>query len=131
MTLILYTSPIDVPSTLKPPVPRYEIGHFFVTIYHAAKRAKSNDPDLADKHAKGLLGCLQGSPMFINMHHPTMPEERAAGSIYQGTKDEVHDQEMGRLAHIHVELIGAQRDAGFSAEQLETLKSKLEFIDWS
>ena len=101
-----------------PPVPRFEIGTYFVTIYHCDKRTRSEDSGEADAAAKKLQTCLgEERPMFINMYHPSSPTENAAESAHPGTKDEVHDGEVGRYAH-HVELIKAQRDIAFTDNEM-------------
>ena len=79
---------------------------------------------LAGKAAKKLLGCLgELRPMCINMYHPSLPPSTSAGSVYTGTKEEMHED--SRLAHIHIELIGKQRDDGFTETEIETIKSKV------
>lgn len=131
MSLIVYTSPTNAPGTLDPPVPRYEIGKFFVTIYHADRRTRRNDQGDAFDLTTILEGCLgKGRPMFTNQYHPSLPEEMTKDSVYKGTTEEVHDGVRPRLAHYHVELIGTQRNAGFTAEEIEVLKHKLDTYKW-
>jgi hypothetical protein len=131
MSFIIYTSAIEAPGTLQPPVPRYEIGKFFVNIYHSVRRVKANDEECVKRAAKKLVGCLgKERPMFVNQYHPSSPPSNTVGSIYAGTKEEVHD-DTPRLAHYHVELIGTQRDDGFTEEEIEVLKNKLDNFDWT
>lgn len=128
----VFTSTSTAPGTMVPPVPRFEIGTFFVTIYHSDRRTRWEDPGEADSAAKKLLACLGDErPMFINMHHPTTPTSLAEGSNHPGTKDEVHDGETGRYAHIHVELIKEQRDVAFSASEMQVIKNKLAKFGWA
>lgn len=132
MSLILFTSTVNVPGTLQPPVPRYEIGKFFVTIYHANRRVRYGDEASVKEMAGTLRGCLGIlRPMFINQYHPSSPPERASGSVYSGTTEEVHGDKLPRLAHYHVELIGKDRDDGFTEEEITTLKDKLDSSDWA
>ena len=131
MSLIVYTSTIDAPGTLQPPVPRYEIGKFFVNIYHASRFVKRNDEQCVKDCARKLVGCLgKLRPMFVNQYHPSSPKSNTEGSIYEGTTDEVHEG-TPRFAHYHVELIGKQRDDGFTEEEIEVLKNKLDNFDWT
>lgn len=129
----VFTSTTKAPGDLVPAVPRFEIGTFFVTIYHSDKRTQPGDPELAAKAASKLLACLgEERPMFINQYHPSSPAQNAAGSAHPGTKEEVHGGgEAGRLAHYHVELIGAQRDTAFSEEEMTTIKNKLQGFKWA
>lgn len=131
MSVIDFTSAQKAPGTLRPPVPRYEIGRFFVTIYYADKRTKPGDAERMGKVARTLLGCLgKEHPMAVNQHHPSVPASLSEGSRYKGTTDEMHDGPH-RLAHYHVELIGEQRDQGFAAlGLLGTLKDKLASAKW-
>lgn len=128
----VFTSASNAPGTMVPPVPRFEIGTFFVTIYHSDKRTRAEDAGEAGAAAKKLQTCLgEERPMFINMYHPSSPTENAAESAHPGTKDEVHDGEVGRYAHIHVELIKAQRDIPFTDNEMRVIKDKLNKYGWA
>jgi hypothetical protein len=131
MSLIIYTSALHAPGTLQPPVPRYEIGKFFITIYHANRRTKDNDESRVKEVAATLIGCLgKERPMFINQYHPSLPTKNSDDSIYKGTSEEVHDSPH-RLGHYHIELMGLQRDAGFTDEEIDALKNKLNSATWT
>lgn len=131
MSVIIYTSTSVAPGTLQPPVPRYEIGKFFITLYHASSRTKAGDEQQVKDLAATLLGCLgKLRPMFLNQYHPSSPEKYATESNYKGTKEEVHDGPH-RLGHYHIELIGQQRDDGFTEIEIETLKHKIDSFTWT
>ena len=68
--------------------------------------------------------------MFTHEYHPS-PEADSRDSVYKGTTDEVHDGVRPPLGHYHVELIGAQRDDGFTSEEIDTIKHKLDSRGWS
>lgn len=131
--MAVFTSTSTAPGDLLPAVPRFEIGTFFVTIYHCAKRVSAGDEEQVKKASKKLLTCLgEGRDMFINQFHPSSPAGNVEGSAHAGTKEEVHGGgESGRLAHYHVELIGAQRDTAFSDGEMTIIKYKLQEFGWA
>lgn len=135
MPRIIHTSTLCVPSGIKPAQPlaqpRYEIGEWFVTIYYAPSDIDPDDPPRAEAIAHALPGSLGGRvPLFLNQHHPSIPQENSAGSSHAGTLDEMHATPP-EYSHYHVELIGEQRDIGFERlGVLPALMRRLEMFDW-
>jgi hypothetical protein len=127
-----YTSTTTVPKVLAGQHRRFEIGDFFVTIYHANKRDVVDDQATVETAVVKLLAILGPTrPMFRNQWHPSLPATHQSAA-HPGTSDEVHEDVEHKLAHYHVELIGAERDTAFSNEEIATIKSKLELkFGWS
>jgi hypothetical protein len=97
------------------PRPRWEIGHYFVNIYYVPDRYQWADQRNITSAARKLCGSLgEKAPMVINERHPSVPASNAHGSSKTGTSEEMHDEPQ-KLGHLHVELVGANRDTGFAA----------------
>lgn len=128
----IYVSSTFAPGNLQPPMHRFEIGEFFVTIFHAARRVSEGDQRLVLAAAQDLIGCLgDNRGMFVNQTHPSTPGENTQGSQFDGSKAQVHPLDDARLAHYHIELIGPQRDTPFTTTEIDKIKLILKRHGWS
>jgi len=128
MGVIDLKSEAIAPSTAYPRS-RWEIGHFFVNIYFVADRVKKGDENDVKNAARKLCGSLgEKAPMVVNERHPSVPASVSEGSTRTGTTEEMHD-EPHKLGHLHVELLGANRDTGFEALGVrDALVNKLNLL---
>ncbi|WP_418317991.1 hypothetical protein [Piscinibacter sakaiensis] len=129
MPPVVFRSDQQVPGSQHP---RYEIGEWFVTMYYADDDVDPEDYRRVEAIACALRGSLgTAAPMFLNQHHPSIPVENAARSSHPGEQDEMHD-EPPTMRHFHMELIGEQRDRGFSAlGMIDALKARLAACRWN